>query len=129
MPRVRVHCMSYAVLYADTLRHIRAVQRLRPEYAEVRAHTLHAMLRQQPGYSQAAIGKNKNRIRWFLRTVPHLPHEEVLRYLPTGVFGAVQLLRSVLPRKCTWLPYVTLDQLCVLVLELAPVIVHMTETV
>lgn len=123
MPRRRVRRMSNAILYADVLSAMRRVQRMQPEYAELKARTLLAMLRTQPGYEQAATGKNKTRIRWFLRTVPQLPHGEVLHYLPPGVIGAVQLLRSVLPRRCTWLPKTTIDQLCLLALELAPAVV------
>jgi hypothetical protein len=77
-------------------------------------------LRTQPGYDKAAFGKNKKRIRWFLRTVPQLPGDLVVQYLPSGVIGAVLLLRSVLPPKCTGLPFVKIEQLCVLALELAP---------
>jgi hypothetical protein len=82
------------------------------------------MLHEMPGYSRAATGKNKFRVRWFLQTVPELPHDAVLTYLPSGVIGAVLLLRSVLPRRCTWLPKTSLDQLCVLALELAPLLVN-----
>ena len=123
MPRRKVHRMTNAILYADVLTSMRRVQRMQPEYAELKARTLLAMLRTQPGYEQAATGKNKLRVRWFLRTVPQLPHDAVLQYLPSGVIGAVLLLRSVLPRRCTWLPRTSLDQLCLLVLELAPAVV------
>lgn len=121
--RKRVHRLTNATLYADLHVRFRFVQRLAPEYAEVKAHTLLAMLRQQPGYSKAATGKNKLRIRWFLRSVPRLPHEAVLQYLPSGCLGAVRLLQTVLPPRCTGIPHVTIEQLCVLVLELAPMIV------
>lgn len=120
--RKRVHRLTNATLYADLHVRFRVVQRLEPEYAEVKAHTLLALLRTQPGYSKAASGKNKLRIRWFLRAVPRLPHEAVLQYLPPGCLGAVRLLKTVLPPRCTGIPKVSLEQLCVLVLELAPMI-------
>lgn len=123
MPRKRVRRMTNAILYADVLTAMRRVQRMPPEYAEIKAHTLHCLLRSQPGYERAATGKNKLRVRWFLRTVPELPHDAMLQYLPSGVIGATVLLRKVLPKRCTWLPKTSLDQLCVLVLELAPAVV------
>lgn len=127
MSRSKAHRMTNATLYTDVHQHLRAVQRLKPEYAEVRAHTLHALLRTRPGYAKAACGKNKHRIRWFLRAVPQLPGDLVVQYLPPGVIGAVLLLRSVLPPKCTGLPYVKLEQLCVLALELAPYVADLMQ--
>lgn len=123
MPRKRVRRMTNAILYANVLSSMRRVQRMPSEYAEVKAHTLHCMLRSQPGYERAARGANKRRVRWFLQTVPQLPQDAVVQYLPSGVIGAVILLRSVLPKRCTWLPKTSLDQLCVLALELAPAVV------
>jgi hypothetical protein len=123
--RKRVRKFSKKILYADIHRQLRAVSRCKAEYAAVKAHTLHCLLRTQPGYERVAHGpSNSKRIRWFLQTVPRLPHGAVLNYLPSGVIGAAVLLRSVLPRKCTWLPRMSLDQLCVLVLELAPLLVN-----
>jgi len=123
MSRQKVHRLTNAVLYTDVLTQMRAVQRMRPEYVDVKAHTLHCLLRAQPGYERAVSGPNKHRIRWFLRTVPRLPHEAVLQYLPSGVLGATKALRAALPPRCTWLPKTSIEQLCVLVLELAPAIV------
>jgi hypothetical protein len=96
--------------------------------AELRARTFHALLRTQPGYARAASGKNRKRVRWFLRVVPRLSADLVVVNLPPGVIGAVLLLRSVLPPKCAALPYITIEQLCILALELAPLVVEMAST-
>jgi hypothetical protein len=123
----RVRRMTNMTLYADIHRQMRVVQRLELDYTEVKASTLHALLRMQPGYDKAARGKNKHRIRWFLRAVPQLPGDLVVQYIPSGVIGAVLLLRSVLPPKCTGLPFVKIEQLCVLALELAPYVADLTQ--
>ena len=123
----RVHPITNATLYANVGQQLRAVQRLKPDFAEARARTLHALLRTRKGYDKAVHGKNKHRIRWFLRVVPQLPGDLVVQNLPPGVIGAVLLLRSVLPPKCSGLPYVKIEQLCVLALELAPAIVAQAE--
>lgn len=113
--------------YADAHRFMRIVGRMPIDEAELRARTFHALLRTQPGYERAARGKNKKRVRWFLSTVPRLSADLVVLNLPPGVIGAVLLLRSVLPPKCAALPHVTIEQLCILALELAPLVVEMAS--
>ena len=124
-PKPRVHRPINATLYVDVRQRLRAVQRIKPDYAEMKAHTLHALLRQRKGYAKAAAGKNKHRVRWFLQAVPRLPHHLVLQYLPPGCIGAVELLKAALPERCTGVPHVTIEQLCLLVLEMAPAVVQM----
>jgi len=131
MPRwskQKVRRASNAVLYVDVQKRLRAVSRVKPEYAEVKAHTLNALLRTRPGYKQAATGKNKLRVRWVLDTIPQLPHSLVLNYLPSGCIGAAKLIRASLNRHCTFVPHITIEQLCVLILELAPAIVFKAQT-
>jgi hypothetical protein len=123
----RVRKSSRAILYADIRERLRAVSRSRPDYAEVKAHTLDALLRTQPGYAQASVGKNKRRVRWVLDTIPALPHHLVLNYLPAGCIGAAKLIRASLNRHCTYVPHITIEQLCVLVLELAPAVVFQAQ--
>lgn len=113
--------------YADAHRFMRLAGRMSVDDAQLRARTFHALLRTQPGYARAASGKNRKRVRWFLRTVPRLSADLVVVHLPPGVIGAVLLLRSVLPPKCAALPHVTIDQLCILALELAPLVVEMAS--
>lgn len=125
--RSNVSPLSHTVSYTDAHRFMRIVSRAPVDEAELRARTFHALLRTQPGYERAASGQNKKRVRWFLRTVPQLPADLVVLNLPPGVIGAVLLLRSVLPRKCASLPHVTIEQLCILALELAPLVVEMSS--
>ena len=111
-----------ATLYADVRQQLRVVARMQ----SVRSNTLHALLRSQPGYQEAAAGKNKYRVRWFLRTMRRLPAELVVQYVPIGCVGAVELLSAALPNeRGTWVPRIAIEQLCVLVLELAPLAVQM----
>ena len=131
MPRwskQKVRRTRNAVLYVDVQKRLRAVCRYKPEYAEVKAKTLLALLRTQPGYQQAVIGKNKRRVRWVLDTIPQLPHLLVLNYLPSGCIGAAKLIRASLNRHCTFVPHISIEQLCVLVLELAPAVVFKAQT-
>jgi hypothetical protein len=124
MQHAKVHCFGKHTLYKDIHQRLRAVSRTKPEYAEVKAHQLHCILKGLPGYRGAVKGKNKHRVRWTLDTIARrLPHEFVWNYLPSGVMGAAILVRSSLNRHCTFVPHVTIDQLCVLVMELAPAIV------
>jgi len=111
-----------ATLYADVRQQLRVVVRMQ----SVRSNTLHALLRSQPGYQGAVAGKNKDRVRWFLRTMRRLPSELVVQYLPIGCLGAVELLSAALPNeRGTWVPHITIEQLCILVLELAALVVQM----
>jgi hypothetical protein len=125
--RSSVSPLSHTVGYAYAHRFMRVMSRMPLDEAEFRARTFHALLRTQPGYERAASGKNKKRVRWFLLTVPRLSADLVVLHLPPGVIGAVLLLRSVLPPKCTALPHCTIDQLCILALELAPLVVEMAS--
>ena len=125
--RSSVSPLSHTVGYADAHRFMRVVSRMPLDAAELKARTFQALLRTQPGYERAASGQNKKRVRWFLRTVPQLPADLVVLNLPPGVIGTVVLLRAVLPRKCAALPHVTIEQLCILALELAPLVVEMAS--
>ncbi len=75
-------------------------------------------------YSQVTSRLRRARTRLicacFLRTVPQLPPDAVLHSLSGSVIGAALLLCSVLPKRCPLLPKTHLDQLRVVVLELAP---------
>jgi hypothetical protein len=119
----KAHQVRNAVLYTDIQRRLRAASRCTPEYAEARARLLGAMLRVQPGYAKAVAGKNRERVRWCLVTIPRLPHELVLELLPPGCIGAAKLIRATLNPRCAGVPPITIEQLCLLVIELAPMIV------
>jgi hypothetical protein len=119
--------LSHTIGYTDAHRFMRIVSRMPFDEAEWRAHTFHALLRTLPGYEQASKGKNRKRVRWFLRVVPRLSADLVVLNLPPGVIGAVLLLRSVLPSKCAALPHVTIEHLCILALELVPLVVEMAS--
>jgi hypothetical protein len=125
--RSSVSPLSHTIGYADAHRFMRIVSRMPVDDAELRARTFHALLRTQQGYEQAVRGKNKKRVRWFLRVVPQLSADLVVLNLPPGVIGAVLLLRSLLSRKCAALPHCTIEQLCILALELAPLVVEMAS--
>ena len=80
--------------------------------ASRQAITLHAMLRYQPGYTEAASGDPVSRAEWTLNAIATLP-DKLSQQLPAGCVTAAREFQAALPLPAGINPrLLTVDAIC-----------------